>query len=543
MRDARRAPSRLESVDVMLSFDDSPTTSGFQITPSDTEYLPGPIKALRVGFAGNIRFVSLEGNVCEFPGARGGEIIPVGMLRVLASGTTAGALFGYGLADAGLQRQPAPPIAPPVEPLEIELSALTIPEDAEEDEVIGTASISGSYTGTPEWSLSGDDTDKVQINSSTGVYSVAGALDFETQPTLNVVFEVTGVDPAVPNKPAAISVTNVLEVTLNALTLDTDEIESGAAENTVVGALQNVSSGSSLSLTDSSGNQFKLSGSNIVAGPVPTDFGTKDDPTITVRETHANGSNSPRDSIIGITVTEEGGEFAPTDIANCAVWLDAADTATITSGSGLVSAWANKANGSNNATQGTGTNQPTTGTRTINSLNTIDFDGGDNFVALASAISRTNGYTVFAVVEYDTISSDVTHGSPIIIAGATGSAGFRVSGTSLALQVIRTNQASILTGPTVSLNTPLIGVWQTIDAGGSSVNRAYLNGGTASSNTTDPNYTQDLGTKIGSGPTTNFTDGKLAELIIYTDVLDASELNQVGEYLSDKWGIAWSTVS
>ena len=83
----------------------------------------------------------------------------------------------------------------------IQLSALTIPEDAEEDEVIGTASISGSYTGTPEWSLSGDDTDKVQINSSTGVYSVAGALDFETQPTLNVVFEVTGVDPAVPNKP------------------------------------------------------------------------------------------------------------------------------------------------------------------------------------------------------------------------------------------------------------------------------------------------------------------------------------------------------
>lgn len=109
-----------------------------------------------------------------------------------------------------------------------------------------------------------------------------------------------GVDPfpAVNPRPFTITVTNVLEVTLDALTLHTSEIESGAAEDTVVGALQDVTAGSSLSLTDNSGNQFKLDGRDIVAGPVPTE----DDPTITVRETHPDASLSPRDSVIGITV-------------------------------------------------------------------------------------------------------------------------------------------------------------------------------------------------------------------------------------------------
>jgi len=316
----------------------------------------------------------------------------------------------------------------------IALSALTIPEDAEEDEVIGTASISGSYTGTPEWSLSGDDTDKVQINSSTGVYSVAGALDFETQPELNVVFEVTGVDPVVPNKPAAISVTDV---------------------------------------------------------------------------------------------EDEG--FAPTDISNCAVWLDFSDTATITdAGAGAVSAVTNKANGSNNATQGTGGARPTTGIRTINSLNALDFDAGDS-LNLATNIARGSGYTVFAVGEFDAVNI-----FQILFGGSTGSFGFRVDNVARP-QILRTGQATILTytSPTVSAATPTILAARTV----SSSNQIYLNGGSPATNTTDPAYSADAG-QIGSG-----VNGGIGEVIVYTGVLNASDMNLVGEYLEAKWGVSWATVS
>lgn len=94
---------------------------------------------------------------------------------------------------------------------------------------------------------------------------------------------------------------------LDALSLDADEIEEGSAEDTVVGALQDTTGGSTLSLEDDAGGRFKLDGLNIVAGPTATDYGTATSHNITVRETLAEAVNSPRDSVISIAVTEAGG--------------------------------------------------------------------------------------------------------------------------------------------------------------------------------------------------------------------------------------------
>jgi hypothetical protein len=57
-----------------------------------------------------------------------------------------------------------------------------------------------------------------------------------------------------------------------------------------------------------------------------------------------------------------------------ALWLDAADTATITESSGAVSQWDNKGSLGNFA-QATAANQPTTGASTVNGLNVLDFAG------------------------------------------------------------------------------------------------------------------------------------------------------------------------
>jgi hypothetical protein len=99
---------------------------------------------------------------------------------------------------------------------------------------------------------------------------------------------------------------------------------------------------------------------------------------------------------------------APTDIADCVVWLDAADTGSITdAGSGAVSNWANKGSGSDVA-QGTGGNRPTTGTRTLNSKNVIDF-GGDDYLD-GSITFAVNTGTFFSVYATDSAASAAQYG-------------------------------------------------------------------------------------------------------------------------------------
>lgn len=87
------------------------------------------------------------------------------------------------------------------------------------------------------------------------------------------------------------------------LTLSASTIAENSAENTVVGAVVGKTAGSTLSLTGTAGNRFKLSGTNIVAGPVATNFEAATSHSITITETLAGRSNSPNPTTLTITVT------------------------------------------------------------------------------------------------------------------------------------------------------------------------------------------------------------------------------------------------
>jgi len=192
----------------------------------------------------------------------------------------------------------------------ITLSASSIAEDASLNTVIGALAVangSGSYTFT----ITADPDSK--LNISVANLRVGAALNYEVATSHSVTIQAdNGVDDPI-SRTFTIQVANVQEVTLSALTLDVSDIDENSIEDAVVGALQSVSSGSTLSLTDDAGGRFKLSGSNIVAGATATNYEAATSHNITVRETHADASNSPRDSVIGITVNdvaEGGGETA-----------------------------------------------------------------------------------------------------------------------------------------------------------------------------------------------------------------------------------------
>lgn len=88
------------------------------------------------------------------------------------------------------------------------------------------------------------------------------------------------------------------------LTLSPARIAERSLAGTVVGGLSGKTSGSTLSLIDSAGNRFALSGTNIIAGSVVTDYEAAASHTITVRETLAGAANSPNETVLTIFVDD-----------------------------------------------------------------------------------------------------------------------------------------------------------------------------------------------------------------------------------------------
>lgn len=83
--------------------------------------------------------------------------------------------------------------------------------------------------------------------------------------------------------------------------------------------------------------------------------------------------------------------FSPLSLSGLVAWYDASDTATITASGGAVSQWNDKY-GTNHVTQGTAAWKPTTGTRTQNGKNVLDFDGNDY---LSVAVTVSQPWTVY----------------------------------------------------------------------------------------------------------------------------------------------------
>lgn len=76
-----------------------------------------------------------------------------------------------------------------------------------------------------------------------------------------------------------------------------------ASAGTVAGALSGKTVGSTLSLADDAGGRVALSGSNVVRGATALDYDTATSHAFTVRETLAGATNTPRDTVLSLAVT------------------------------------------------------------------------------------------------------------------------------------------------------------------------------------------------------------------------------------------------
>lgn len=228
--------------------------------------------------------------------------------------------------------------------------------------------------------------------------------------------------------------------------------------------------------------------------------------------------------------------FTPTNISNCALWLDAADANTVT-GTSNVTNWKDKSGNGRNFTATTG---PTY------SSNTMTFNGSsqvmqntawDNFNTQVHTLIALHQPNLNAAYAGNTrlISIQQTDGAPYVIFPYLfnitpngyindGSAGTSASG-----------------GKTSLLDNSSTSSYNIITASiGANAQAVYKNGTLQDSQTYSlSSGTVTTGVFIGN-QYSEWYSGSVKEIIIYTSTLNTSDVNKVEGYLAWKWGLVGS---
>jgi hypothetical protein len=237
-------------------------------------------------------------------------------------------------------------------------------------------------------------------------------------------------------------------------------------------------------------------------------------------------SNIVKFTNISDQVRYGGIEWTPSEITTSA-WFDASDTDTITDVLGSISQWSDKSGNGNNATQGVGSNQPTTG-GSIGGLNAISFDytSVQYFLTPLEQLTTTSIYVVM-----DATQKPISNNSCPLSAVTLG---FSTGGLYWTVQQF---------GTQVNINT----VFYTSVV---SLSQRFLNGQNITTHGFDPsiishqgtgfstenqNYT--IGNAISALNTTNSFSGLIGEIIIAPEDHDTETRQKIEGYLAHKWGL------
>lgn len=219
--------------------------------------------------------------------------------------------------------------------------------------------------------------------------------------------------------------------------------------------------------------------------------------------------------------------WTPEELTSAA-WYDAADLSTITdAGGGFVGQWDDKSGNNHHVIQNNGGLQPAFGTRTINGLNALEFDGFDDF--LQSVTGMPSGdLMIFTAHQSDTIESGT------LVSNA---------GTNEFLIWLR-NDSVLFPGPQLFVTgadtNPTVFMGRVdIDGGAPGTHGWRLNGGPET--TADANSIAAFQQSIAIGaypvPFVEF-DGLIGEVIIIDGLLSDADRQRVEGYLAHKWGTA-----
>jgi len=243
------------------------------------------------------------------------------------------------------------------------------------------------------------------------------------------------------------------------------------------------------------------------------------------------------------------------------LWLDAADTSTITLSGSAVTQWNDKSANAWQFVQATSGRRPTSGVTTINGLNVLDFDGGDILTSNGDINNWNFLHNGTKNTQFYVIKRNATNDGTNMIACTNAAGSSSVNGCQIlinssdfptcSVQHSESGSSVVSLGNTVNktLGTDTTLLTYAFQIGIPGIDRAnkvklFINNGSALGNSTNdssPNLGNadavlgigDSAPGAGSG-----LKGKIAEVIMYAYELNATERNSVRDYLIAKWGIA-----
>ena len=235
-------------------------------------------------------------------------------------------------------------------------------------------------------------------------------------------------------------------------------------------------------------------------------------------------------------ILDNSGEPNPShDGGTMKLWLRADQGVT----TGGTFTWADQSTHGNDATQGVAANQPThitVGAGTINGQPVVDFDGANDSLlgSLGAPALVSDSFTAFAVIESDGPGTSYHPFDGNNLAQRFGFASYIAGGDNV--YFLRFGGANGLSSVAESLAPQLFSTVGTNIA--TSTITQSLNGSEIQS-TVFGTLSTITGYRVGSrfDGVASFVDGRIAEILIYDQALTASEVNAVGFYLQDKYGI------
>ena len=226
-----------------------------------------------------------------------------------------------------------------------------------------------------------------------------------------------------------------------------------------------------------------------------------------------------------ITVRASGAWF-PTDLgASLALWLDAADAASMTQSGGLVSQWNDKSGNNKHATQATSGNRPTFTASALNGKSVLTFDGNSDKMTIP-ALGLSNSAMVIMVFK-------ATNAPHAVLSGSGNDTWDEYGGTSYAhhFRVVRLDNIG---APSPLSTNNILGY---LANSTTPVYNRRLNGNASSTSNAAFTFSSNI-TEIGWNAPNNgyYLNGTISEIIV-VNAYSVSDAEKLEGYLAEKWGL------
>lgn len=236
-------------------------------------------------------------------------------------------------------------------------------------------------------------------------------------------------------------------------------------------------------------------------------------------------------------VQSEPSSFTPTDLADLVLWLDASDTATITGGS-TASQWDDKSGNGYNATS-SGSLRPSSGTRSVNSLNAMDFSGSNGMTLAAGFFDAIEASSNTVLIVYQ---CDATTGQMRLLNGLVGTStryAIALNNTNNLFGLHSTSFSTVTATITRDTNTH-IAVFRR-----NGTSQTIIQDGTASNNNASAvNNNMGSGSigyeAVGAG--VQWYNGAICEIVACDADIGSTSINETANYLASKWGCSWTDI-